>query len=64
MLQRVGLILRVARFGEILRDGSVRTDKDGNRFVERNPQRLGLVERVRISRVTTEVMKVLLDLAR
>ena len=64
VLQRVGLIGGVASLGEILRNGGVGADKDGNGLVERNPKRLGLTERVQVGGRAAEVMQELFDLAR
>ena len=59
-LQRGRVGVGVASFGQVLRDGCVRADKDGNGLVERHPKRLGLVERGRVSCVPAEVAQELL----
>ena len=60
--RRRGIV--IARFGQVLRNVSVRAGKERHRLVERDPQRLGLIQCVRVRSVTTEVMKKLLHLAR
>jgi hypothetical protein len=54
---RVGV--GVPGFCEVLRDGRERTHDHCHGLVERNPKRLGFVQRVRVGGVTAEVMKVL-----
>ena len=63
LLQRGRVGVGVAGFGQVLRDGSVRADKDGNGLVKRHPKRLGLVERVRVRCVPAEVVQELLHFA-
>ena len=64
LLQRRRLGVGVAGLGEILRDVGEGAHKGGHGLVERNAQRLGLVQRIRVGGVAAEVMQVLLHLAR
>ena len=64
LLQRRRIGVGISGFGEILRDRGKGADERRDRLVKRYPQRLGLVQRIRVGGVAAEVVQELLHLAR
>ena len=64
LLQGRDFGIGVTCLSEILGDVRISAHERGHGLVERNPQRLGFGERVRIAGIAAEVMEILLHLAR